>query len=61
MARNHRVEQHRSLRYRPHPQRWLPYRYLGPFVRDRWDVCAAVAISHLFPRGPRSPRDGACQ
>jgi hypothetical protein len=32
-----------------YPQRWLPYRYLGPFVRDRWD--ARVAAAHLFPRG----------
>jgi pimeloyl-ACP methyl ester carboxylesterase len=32
-----------------YPQRLLPYRYLGPFVRDRWDVRAAVA-SHTFPR-----------
>jgi pimeloyl-ACP methyl ester carboxylesterase len=33
-----------------YPQRWLPYRYLGPFIRDRWDARAAAA-SHLFPRG----------
>jgi uncharacterized protein len=33
-----------------YPQRWLPYRYLGPFVRDRWDARAAVA-AHTFPRG----------
>jgi len=33
-----------------YPQRWLPYRYLGPFVRDRWDARAAAAASHLFPR-----------
>ncbi len=32
-----------------YPQRWLPYRYLGPFVRDRWDARAAAA-SHTFPR-----------
>lgn len=32
-----------------YPQRWLPYRYLGPFVRDRWD--ARAAASHLFPCG----------
>jgi pimeloyl-ACP methyl ester carboxylesterase len=25
-----------------YPQRWLPYRYLGPFVRDRWDARAAA-------------------
>jgi hypothetical protein len=24
----------------PHP--WLPYRYLGPFVRDRWDARATA-------------------
>ena len=30
-----------------YPQRWLPYRYLGPFVRDRWDARAAA---HIFPR-----------
>jgi hypothetical protein len=34
-----------------YPQRWLPYRYLGPFVRDRWDARAAAEASHLFPRG----------
>ena len=33
-----------------YPQRWLPYRYLGPFVRDRWDARAAAA-AHIFPRG----------
>ncbi|KAH9979847.1 Alpha/Beta hydrolase protein [Lactifluus volemus] len=33
-----------------YPQRWLPYRYLGPFVRDRWDARAATA-AHTFPRG----------
>ena len=32
-----------------YPQRWLPYRYLGPFVRDRWDARAAAA-SHTLPR-----------
>jgi uncharacterized protein len=32
-----------------YPQRLLPYRYLGPFVCDRWDARAAVA-SHTFPR-----------
>jgi pimeloyl-ACP methyl ester carboxylesterase len=26
-----------------YPQRWLPYRYLGPFVRDKWDARAAAA------------------
>ena len=31
-----------------YPQRWLPYRYLGPFVHDRWDARAAA---HTFPRG----------
>ncbi|KAH9053973.1 Alpha/Beta hydrolase protein [Lactarius deliciosus] len=25
-----------------YPQRWLPYRYLGPFVIDRWDARAAA-------------------
>ncbi|KAH9057486.1 Alpha/Beta hydrolase protein, partial [Lactarius vividus] len=25
-----------------YPQRWLPYRYLGPFVVDRWDARAAA-------------------
>ena len=36
-----------------YPQRWLPYRYLGPFVRDRWDAraAAAAAAPHNFPRG----------
>ncbi|KAI0287263.1 hypothetical protein BC826DRAFT_1099112 [Russula brevipes] len=40
-----------------YPQRWLPYRYLGPFVRDRWDARAAAAAaaaasqSQTFPRG----------
>jgi uncharacterized protein len=33
-----------------YPQRWLPYRYLGPFVRDQWDARAAAA-AHTFPRG----------
>lgn len=32
-----------------YPQRLLPYRYLGPFVWDRWDTRAAVT-SHTFPR-----------
>ena len=32
-----------------YPQRWLPYRYLGPFVRDRWDARAAAL--HLYPCG----------
>jgi uncharacterized protein len=32
-----------------YPQRWLPYHYLGAFVRDRWDARAAAA-SHTFPR-----------
>jgi uncharacterized protein len=32
-----------------YPQRWLPYRYLGPFVRDRWDARAAAA-AYMFPR-----------
>jgi len=31
------------------PQRWLPFRYLGRFVRDRWDARAAAA-AHIFPR-----------
>ena len=35
-----------------YPQRWLPYRYLGPFVRDRWDAsAAAAAIAHKLPQG----------
>ncbi|KAH9978356.1 hypothetical protein BJV74DRAFT_780759 [Russula compacta] len=35
-----------------YPQRWLPYRYLGPFVRDRWDARAAAATTaHTFLRG----------
>ena len=35
-----------------YPQRWLPYRYLGPFVRDKWDARAAAAeIAHKFPQG----------
>ena len=35
-----------------YPQRWLPYRYLGPFVRDKWDArAAAAAIAHKFPQG----------
>ena len=25
-----------------YPQRWLPYHYLGPFVRDRWDAREAA-------------------
>ncbi|TDL22415.1 alpha/beta-hydrolase [Rickenella mellea] len=25
-----------------YPQRWLPYRYLGPFVWDKWDALAAM-------------------
>ncbi|KAF8260457.1 Alpha/Beta hydrolase protein [Lactarius quietus] len=30
-----------------YPQRWLPYRYLGPFVRDRWDArAAALEMGH---------------
>ena len=32
-----------------YPQRWLPYRYLGPFVFDQWDARAAAA-SDSFPR-----------
>jgi uncharacterized protein len=36
-----------------YPQRWLPYRYLGPFVRDRWDARAAAAARN-FPRGRRT-------
>jgi hypothetical protein len=32
-----------------YPQRLLPYRYLGPFVCDRWDARAAAA-SDTFPR-----------
>jgi uncharacterized protein len=32
-----------------YPQAWLPYRYLGPFVYDRWDASAAAA-AHMFPR-----------
>ena len=32
-----------------YPQRLLPYRYLGPFVCDRWDARAAAA-EHTFPR-----------
>ncbi|KAI0299670.1 Alpha/Beta hydrolase protein [Multifurca ochricompacta] len=30
-----------------YPNRWLPYQYLGPFVRDRWDArtAAAAAVS----------------
>ena len=35
-----------------YPQRWLPYRYLGPFVRDKWDARAAAAeIAYKFPQG----------
>jgi uncharacterized protein len=33
-----------------YPQRWLPYRHLGPFVRDRWDARAAAA-THISPQG----------
>ena len=34
-----------------YPQRWLPYRYLGPFVRDKWDARAAAAeIAHKLPQ-----------
>lgn len=36
-----------------YPQRWLPYRYLGPFVCDRWDARAAAA-SLKFPRSGAS-------
>ena len=25
-----------------YPQRWLPYRYLGPFLRSHWDAVAAL-------------------
>ena len=25
-----------------YPQRWLPYRYLSPFLRNHWDVREAV-------------------
>ena len=35
-----------------YPQRWLPYRYLGPFVRDKWDArAAAAAIAYKSPQG----------
>lgn len=27
-----------------YPQRWLPYRYLGPFLRNNWDNRAAFRI-----------------
>ncbi|KAI0260640.1 Alpha/Beta hydrolase protein [Gloeopeniophorella convolvens] len=30
-----------------YPQRWLPYRHLGPLVWDRWDARAAA---HAVPR-----------
>ena len=33
-----------------YPQHWLPYRYLGPFVCDRWNPRAA-ATTHTFPHG----------
>ncbi|KAG6878611.1 hypothetical protein C0992_007858 [Termitomyces sp. T32_za158] len=32
-----------------YPQKWLPYRYLAPFVWDRWDALAAVQEARTAP------------
>ena len=37
-----------------YPQRWLPYRYLGPFVRDRWDALAAARDMRHFALAHRA-------
>ena len=38
-----------------YPQRWLPYRYLGPFLRNWWDSEAALRnIATLQSDGPSS-------
>ncbi|KAH9949776.1 Alpha/Beta hydrolase protein [Amylocystis lapponica] len=34
-----------------YPQRWLPYRYLTPFVFDKWDAGAAIRGARERPAG----------
>jgi hypothetical protein len=37
-----------------YPQRWLPYRYLRPFLRSRWDSRAALKeIAELMTVGEK--------
>ena len=33
-----------------YPQRWLPYRYLWPFLTNQWDIGAASRTIALIPR-----------
>ncbi|KMQ45654.1 Alpha/Beta hydrolase fold [Trichophyton rubrum] len=42
----------RSMLLALYPQRWLPYRYLGPFLRNWWDSEEALrSISDTRPNG----------
>lgn len=37
-----------------YPQKWLPYRYLGPFLRNHWDSHAALRkIANPVASSPR--------
>lgn len=37
-----------------YPQKWLPYRYLGPFLRNHWD--SRVALRKIANSGTRWPK-----
>ena len=37
-----------------YPQKWLPYRYLGPFLRNHWD--SRLALRKIANPGTRSPK-----
>ncbi|KAL8898527.1 MAG: hypothetical protein Q9207_006654 [Kuettlingeria erythrocarpa] len=37
-----------------YPQKWLPYRYLGPFLRNHWD--SRLALRKLAESSTTSPR-----
>lgn len=36
-----------------YPQKWLPYRYLWPFLRNTWDNCAALEAIAQQPEHTR--------
>lgn len=46
----------RSMLVALYPQRWLPYRYLGPFLRNWWDIKAALRQIADASRGPSQAR-----
>ena len=40
-----------------YPQRWLPYRYLSPFLRNHWDSLHALEHLSSSPSSPGSAKN----